>query len=75
MEEDWKSWFDRHIQENGWTVLDITLQVIQEAYRLPGTFHADPADRIIVATSRIHDMALLTADQKIRKYRHVRTIW
>lgn len=28
-------------------------------------FHADPADRIVVATARAHDATLLTADEKI----------
>ena len=35
---------------------------------LPGDFHGDPADRIIVATTRIHDFTLLTRDSKIITY-------
>lgn len=30
--------------------------------------HGDPADRIIVATARVQDCALLTADEKILRY-------
>jgi PIN domain nuclease of toxin-antitoxin system len=33
-----------------------------------------PADQIIVATARIHDCSLVTADDKIPKYGHVRTV-
>ncbi|MDD5057569.1 MAG: type II toxin-antitoxin system VapC family toxin [Sideroxydans sp.] len=42
---------------------------------LPGEFHKDPADRIIVATARKLAAPLVTADEKIRAYQHVRTIW
>lgn len=46
-----------------------------ETNRLPGRFHRDPADRIIVATARILDADLLTADSRIREYPHVNTVW
>lgn len=42
---------------------------------LPGQFHSDPADRIIVATARRFAAPLVTADEKIRHYPHVRTLW
>jgi PIN domain nuclease of toxin-antitoxin system len=37
--------------------------------------HADPADRIIVATAQVHDAALVTADERIRESGLVRCIW
>jgi PIN domain nuclease of toxin-antitoxin system len=40
---------------------------------LPGKFHRDPADRILVATARALGITLVTADQRILKYRGVRT--
>lgn len=43
--------------------------------RLPGEFHKDPADRMIVALARHLNAGLVTSDDKIRMYRHVRTIW
>ncbi len=46
-----------------------------EAANLPGEFHKDPADRIIVATGRKFGAPVVTADEKIRAYPHVRTIW
>ncbi|ARP85287.1 type II toxin-antitoxin system VapC family toxin [Bordetella genomosp. 9] len=42
---------------------------------LPGEFHKDPADRLIVATARQHGAPLVTADLKIRNYPHVQTVW
>jgi PIN domain nuclease of toxin-antitoxin system len=45
------------------------------ATRLPGDFHADPADRSLVAPARQLDVPLLPADEKIRRYPHVRVLW
>ena len=46
-----------------------------QSMRLPGDFHADPADRMIVALARHHAAPLVTADRRIRDYPHVRTVW
>jgi PIN domain nuclease of toxin-antitoxin system len=46
-----------------------------QSVRLPGAFHSDPADRIIVATARRLNLPLVTADEKMRSYPHVRSIW
>ncbi len=51
--------------------LSITRQIAIEAYALLGSFHADPADRVIVATARIHNLTLLTSDKRILNYPHV----
>ena len=59
----------------GVAVLPLTARVALDSTRLPGTFHGDPADRMIVATARAENSPLATADQRIRAYRHVRTIW
>lgn len=42
---------------------------------LPGPLHADPADRVIIATAIMKGMPLVTKDEKIRKYSKVRSIW
>ena len=42
---------------------------------LPGAFHKDPADRLIVALARRLQSKLVTADGLIRAYPHVATIW
>ena len=42
---------------------------------LPGMFHKNPADRMIVATARMLNASLITRDEKIRAYEHVKTIW
>lgn len=46
-----------------------------QSTRLPGDFHKDPADRMIVALARHINAPLLTSDEKISAYKHVKTIW
>jgi PIN domain nuclease of toxin-antitoxin system len=48
--------------------------LIPLAVQLPGEFHRDPVDQIIVATARFYDCPLLTSDGKILKYPHVKTV-
>ncbi|MEB3194131.1 MAG: type II toxin-antitoxin system VapC family toxin [Cyanobacteriota bacterium] len=45
------------------------------ATRLPEPFHADPADRFLVAQARALGVPLLSADNKILSYGHVRSLW
>jgi len=45
------------------------------ATRLPEPFHADPADRFLVAQARALAIPLLSADSRIRSYGHVRSLW
>jgi len=42
---------------------------------LPGTFHNDPADRMIVATAMVLGATLVTKDEKIRRYKHISSVW
>jgi PIN domain nuclease of toxin-antitoxin system len=75
LDTHWKTWFNTNTEKNGWELIDIDLNVIQEAYSLPGEFHADPADRIITATARLNNLTLFTADTKMLDYPFVTTMW
>jgi len=75
IDRHWKKWFRHYVSLNDWQVDSIDLEIMEEAYSLPDTFHADPADRIIIATSRIKNFTILTADQKILSYPHVNATW
>lgn len=57
------------------SVVPVSTRIAVQSTRLPGTFHKDPADRIIVALAREWNVSLLSADDKIRHYAHVRSIW
>ena len=50
-------------------------KVAVESTRLPGEFHKDPADRMIVSLARSMSAPLVTADEKILNYKHVKTIF
>lgn len=55
--------------------LPVDVEIATKSVELPGEFHKDPADRIIVATARKLAAPLITKDDKIRAYPHVKTIW
>jgi PIN domain nuclease of toxin-antitoxin system len=67
-------WFRQALGYPGVRILDLTPRIAIESTRLPGKFHFDPADQIIVAAARIHQCPLVTSDSKIAKYGHVKTI-
>jgi len=46
-----------------------------KSVNLPQPFHGDPADRIIIATAISLGASLITKDERILKYPHVKTIW
>ena len=59
----------------GVSVIPVTAEVAIQSVALPGEFHQDPADRMIVALARERSAVLLTADEKIHRYPHVRWSW
>ena len=67
-------WFREALRYPGVSVLELTPEIAVESTRLPGRFHSDPADQIIVATARVHGCPLVTSDDKIAGYPHVGTV-
>jgi PIN domain nuclease of toxin-antitoxin system len=59
---------------DGIEYINITPEIAIESTKLPGEFHKDPADQLIVATATIFDISLLTLDKKILDYKHVKTM-
>ena len=72
---DPKLWLENAIRNSGLKVIEISPEIALESCNLPGDFHKDPADQIIVATARIHNLTLLTKDRKMLDYRHVNALW
>ena len=64
-------WIQQALAHRQIRLIDLSPEISVESTKLPGTFHRDPADQIIVATSRVLHLPLLTADSKILKYPHV----
>ena len=71
---DPKRWLNNAIGKSGLQVIELTPEIAMESCNLPGGFHKDPADQIIVATARTHNLTLLTKDRKIIEYPHVKAI-
>lgn len=69
------TWLSRAVTNTGIKVIDLSPEIAADSCSLPGNFHKDPADRIIVATARVHNMIFLTKDGKIHEYAHVVSLW
>jgi PIN domain nuclease of toxin-antitoxin system len=57
------------------TLLPLTADIAITAAQLPTEFPSDPFDRIIAATAIAHRVPLVTADERVRRSRALRTIW
>lgn len=68
------AWVETAVEELHAEELAMSREIAAEAYALPGEFHRDPADRILVATARREGLTLLTADARILSYPHVKTL-
>jgi len=68
---DVETWLEEAIAYPGIVVIPLDARIVTESIRLPGEFHRDPADQLIVATARVLDATLLTVDSDIVAYPHV----
>ncbi len=68
------SWCERAKRALGASSVEVNDEIAIDAYSLPGRFHADPADRLLVATARVRGLRLLTADARILAYAGVRAV-
>ncbi|MBS1249956.1 MAG: Ribonuclease VapC22 [Chloroflexi bacterium] len=59
---------------SGMQLIELTPRIAVTSTKLPGDFHRDPADQIIVATAQVYELELLTIDEKILNYEHVCTV-
>jgi PIN domain nuclease of toxin-antitoxin system len=69
-----QEWFYEALNYPGIRLIELTPEIAIESTKLPGEFHRDPADQIIVATARLYDSSLITSDTKILKYPYVNII-
>jgi len=61
-------WLDDALAAPGLNVAPLTPQIAAAGCHLPEPFHADPADRMLVATARNLGASLVTADVRIIDY-------
>ena len=67
-------WLDRALAYPGIEFIPLSRDIAVESCRLPGELHRDPADLILIASARDLDCVLVTADERILRYPHVRAI-
>ena len=63
-----RDWFVEVMMQPAWRTIVIDNEIAFESINLPGEFHNDPADRFLVATARINNLTLMTADRPILEY-------
>ena len=68
MQEPVLQWVKEAIEAPYIQLVPLSPEIAIESCQLPGEFHGDPADRILVATSRVLNVPLLTRDNHIRTY-------
>lgn len=64
-------WLQLALRYPGVRLVPLNLEIICESTSLPDGFRSDPADELIVATARILNAPLMTADAALRAYPHV----
>lgn len=65
---DPQTWFATLLSQVIIKEAPLTAKIAIDSSFLPGSFHGDPADRLLVATSRNLNIPLLTRDQRILAY-------
>jgi PIN domain nuclease of toxin-antitoxin system len=70
-------WLDDFAGTGTATIENVTTRVLVASSFLPSPVHGDPVDRILIATARDLDLAIVTRDRKILAYGeagHVKTL-
>ena len=63
-----RSWREIVLDTSGFVEAPLTGEIAIESVNLPGKFHNDPADRMLVATARLNGWTLATRDDRILSY-------
>jgi PIN domain nuclease of toxin-antitoxin system len=61
-------WINKAIELTRIQVVPLSPAIAAESCHLPGKFHEDPADRMIVASARVTSLTLVTRDKNILEY-------
>jgi PIN domain nuclease of toxin-antitoxin system len=72
---DVEVWIDLALQRPGVELMPLSPAIAVLSTRLPGEFHGDPADRLIVASSLVANAPLVSRDDKIHGWGFIQTIW
>ena len=62
-----QEWFEKVVEHHGLTVVPLDLSVCIAGAEFPSV-HDDPCDRFIIATAKLNDLVVVTADERFEKY-------
>lgn len=63
-----QEWVKQSLFQPGLKLIPLYPEIAIESTTLPGEFHGDPVDKIIIATARYEQSVIITRDQKILNY-------
>lgn len=63
------------LQANNIQLVAISPEIAAQSVQLSATINADPADRLIAATTIVKQATLVTADRNLRSASQIATIW
>ena len=63
-----REWIQKALDAPGISLAALEPDILIESTRLPGEFHSDPMDHILVATARRYNARLVTSDPRILRY-------
>lgn len=72
---DTDTWIGKIEQITFLQFIPVDNKIAEQSVNLHGTFHNDPADRMIIATALNYGAVLITSDRKILNYPYVQSIW
>lgn len=75
LDRDVLLWTQQALAQPRAVLFPLTPEIAVRSTRLEGGFHGDPADRMIVATCLHYSARLVTRDERMRRYRPLRTVW
>lgn len=72
---DSRQWIERAIHMTGLFLIPLSPDISYYSSTLPEGCPPDPADQIIAATARTFNATLITRDEQLLRYPHVKTAW
>lgn len=75
LDRDVADWVDEALALPRLQLAPLSPRVAVRASHLPGELHGDPADRMLVATALENACPLITKDDLLLRYPHVKAVW
>jgi PIN domain nuclease of toxin-antitoxin system len=70
-----EDWINSALKMPSLRIVPLSPRIAYTSTVLPQPFHSDPADQIIVASAREENAIVLTKDERIRRYKGVKSLW